>query len=114
MGTARVSAATGLAALLLQACTVGPDYRPPHEPVPQQYSGAAAAPPRADTPRLSGQDEPGSFWWHEFHDGELDKLIEQATAGNLNLQAAYLRIAEARIRVLSASAQGLPSLNASA
>ncbi|HEX4153175.1 MAG TPA: efflux transporter outer membrane subunit [Steroidobacteraceae bacterium] len=117
MGALRAIGSCALTALLMQGCTaVGPDYKPPHEPVPRQYSGAARAqaaqPP--GSPRISTQEEPVSFWWQEFHDAELDKLIEQATAGNLNLKAAYLRIAEARIQVLSARAQGLPSLNASA
>jgi outer membrane protein, multidrug efflux system len=123
MRAARAIAAAVLAALLVQACKVGPNYQPPHEPLPESYSGAAAPPagtgPRpgtaaADAPRLSSEQEPASFWWREFHDAELDKLIDQATAGNLNLKAAYLRIVEARIQVQSARAQGLPSLNASA
>jgi NodT family efflux transporter outer membrane factor (OMF) lipoprotein len=121
MRAARTIAAAGLAALLVQACKVGPNYKAPDEPVPHGYVGAVAppAPARtaaaaADAPRLSAEQEPGSFWWREFHDPELDKLIDQATAGNLNLKAAYLRIVEARIQVQSARAQGLPSLNASA
>ena len=65
-------------------------------------------------PRLSATQEPASFWWREFRDAELDKLVDQATEGNLNLKVAYLRIVEARIQVQSARAQGLPSLNASA
>jgi NodT family efflux transporter outer membrane factor (OMF) lipoprotein len=112
MRTARTLAAAGLAALLLAACMVGPNYQPPHEPVPERFSGTAPAAP--GSPRLSSDQEPASFWWREFHDAELDKLIDQATAGNLNLKGAYLRIVEARIQVQSARAQGLPSLNASA
>jgi NodT family efflux transporter outer membrane factor (OMF) lipoprotein len=110
MHTTRAIAVTVLAALAVQACKVGPNYQPPHEPVSEHYSGA----PVPVAPRLSSEEEPASFWWREFQDAELDKLIEQATAGNLNLKAAYLRIVEARIQVQSARAQGLPSLNASA
>jgi outer membrane protein, multidrug efflux system len=113
MRAARSIAAAGLAALLLPACKVGPNYQPPHEPVPGQFSGATPA-ASGSGPRLSSEQEAASFWWREFHDAELDKLIDQATAGNLNLKAAYLRIVEARIQVQSARAQGLPSLNASA
>jgi multidrug efflux system outer membrane protein len=112
MRAARTIAAAGLAALMVQACKVGPNYQPPHEPVPEQYSGTAPA--TRGSPQLSSDQEPASFWWREFHDAELDKLIDQATAGNLNLKAAYLRIVEARIQVQSARAQGLPGLNASA
>ena len=108
MRAAPAMAAAALAALLLQACKVGPNFQRPQEPVPEHYAGAAVA------PRLSGDQEPPSLWWHEFHDAELDKLIDQAVAGNLNLKVAYLRIVEARMQVQSARAQGLPSLNASA
>jgi NodT family efflux transporter outer membrane factor (OMF) lipoprotein len=100
--------AAALAAVLLQACKVGPNYQRPQEPVPEHYSAAAGA------PQLSGDQEPPSSWWREFHDAELDQLIDQAVAGNLNLKVAYLRIVEARVQVQSARAQGLPSLNASA
>jgi NodT family efflux transporter outer membrane factor (OMF) lipoprotein len=128
MRTFRAIATAALAAVLLQGCKLGPNYKQPNEPVPDRYSGAAAGPaappagpakagapaPAPDAPRLSAEQEPPSFWWREFHDAELDRLIEQATAGNLNLKVAYLRIVEARIQVQSARAQGLPSLNASA
>jgi len=121
--TTRAIAPAVLSALLVQACKVGPNFQPPHEPVPDHYSGApggagsvgaTGAGGSSTAPRLSGAQEPASFWWHEFHDAELDKLVDQATAGNLNLKVAYLRIVEARIQVQSARAQGLPSLNASA
>jgi NodT family efflux transporter outer membrane factor (OMF) lipoprotein len=118
MDAVRAVAAAVLAALLVQGCKVGPNYQPPHEPVPDHYPGAAAPPAPAagagGAPRVSGAEEPGSFWWREFHDPELDKLIDQATAGNLNLKGAYLRIVEARVQVQAARAQGLPSLSASA
>jgi NodT family efflux transporter outer membrane factor (OMF) lipoprotein len=57
---------------------------------------------------------PASFWWQQFHDPALDRLEEHAAAGNLDLQAAFLRIVEAREQAQSARAEGLPSLNASA
>jgi len=113
----RAIAAAASAVLILQACTVGPNYQPPHEPVPERYSGAAAAAAAAagsQSARISEQREPVSFWWREFHDEELDALIDRAIAGNLNLKSAYVRIVEARIQVQSARAQGMPALNASA
>jgi outer membrane protein, multidrug efflux system len=105
-------AAAALAALGLSACKVGPEFTPPREPVPEGFSGVHQNPP-APEPRTASDRGPTSFWWHEFHDPELDKLVEEATAGNLDLKAAYFRIAEARLQVVAARAQGLPSLNAS-
>jgi multidrug efflux system outer membrane protein len=93
----------------LTACKVGPNFKAPQEPLPDQYSGTATAAPQAtaDAPAVS-------FWWRQFHDPQLDALEEQAAAGNLDLQAAFLRIVESRVQVQSARAQGLPSLDASA
>jgi len=110
----------------LAGCKGGPDFAPPREPVPDHYAGAAARGPTAGSPPVSapgnGADrttprdagEPEDFWWHEFHDPELDRLVEEVSSGNLDLKVSYVRIVEARLQVLSARAQGLPSLNASA
>lgn len=104
---------------VLAGCQVGPNFKPPHEPVPDQYAESSAAtqpatPQLPAAPKASTDATPSSFWWREFHDPELDKLVDSAKRGNLDLKTAYLRLAEARIQVLSARAQGLPNLNASA
>jgi len=102
-----------LMAALLPACKVGPNFKPPQEPVPDQYAGVKALSPQP-APQPSTDAVPPSFWWREFHDPELDDLVAAARRGNLDLKGAYLRIVEARIQVQAARAQGLPSLNASA
>ncbi len=110
---ARVKAGVtfGLMAALLAACKVGPTFTPPKEPVPDHYSGAASGVP-SDASRSASAAEPNSFWWQEFHDAELDELERRAAAGNLDLKAAYMRIVEARMQVVAARAQGLPTLDA--
>jgi multidrug efflux system outer membrane protein len=102
-----------LLAALLTACAVGPDFTSPQEPVPSAYRGIALEPTDRN-PTPTAAKSPDSFWWQQFRDPILDRLEETAVAGNLNLQAAYLRIVEARTQVQSARAQGLPSLDASA
>jgi multidrug efflux system outer membrane protein len=99
--------------MTLTACKVGPDFKAPQEPVPDQYAGAAKASPAANPP-ASAEAPESSFWWQQFHDPQLDALEEKAAAGNLDLKAAFLRIVESRVQVQSARAQGLPSLDASA
>jgi outer membrane protein, multidrug efflux system len=101
------------AAFGLTACKVGPNFAAPREPVPEQYSGADSVSSNAAL-RPSTDVATDGFWWRQFHDGALDRLEEQAAAGNLDLQGAYLRIVEARIQVQLARAQGMPNLNASA
>jgi multidrug efflux system outer membrane protein len=106
----KIAAAGGTIAAtlaLLGACKVGPNFKAPQEPVPEQYSGVASR-AAIDTPPDS------SFWWQQFHDPQLDALEDRAAAGNLDLKAAYLRIVESRVQLQSARAQGLPSLDASA
>jgi len=102
-----------LLAAILPACKVGPNFKPPQEPVPDQYAGVKAQPPQP-APQPSNDTAAPSFWWREFHDAELDDLVDTARRGNLDLKGAYLRIVEARIQVQAARAQGLPSLDASA
>ena len=97
----------------LAACKMGPDFKPPQPPLPQEYAGAKSAVGSA-APKPSNASPPASFWWQQFHDPTLDHLEERAAAGNLDLQAAFLRIVEAREQVQSARAEGLPSLTASA
>jgi NodT family efflux transporter outer membrane factor (OMF) lipoprotein len=99
-------AALGFVAALLAACTVGPNFSPPHEAVMPHFT---AVPSAAVT-----EGEPDPAWWREFHDPELDELEQRAAAGNLDLKTAYLRIVEARIQVLSVRALGFPSLSANA
>jgi hypothetical protein len=101
-----------LMAALLPACKLGPNFKPPQEPVPDQYAGVKALPQPA--PQPSTDSAAPSFWWREFRDPELDDLVDAARRGNLDLKGAYLRIVEARIQVQAVRAQGLPSLDASA
>jgi outer membrane protein, multidrug efflux system len=102
-----------LMAAILPACKVGPNFKPPQEPVPDQYAGVKAEPPQP-SPQPSNDSASPSFWWREFHDPELDELVDAARRGNLDLKDAYVRIVEARIQVQAARAQGLPTLDASA
>jgi NodT family efflux transporter outer membrane factor (OMF) lipoprotein len=112
MRFARSLAVCALAGVLA-ACKVGPNFTPPHPPLPDNYGGMQGAADVVVAPTPS-TDSPASFWWREFRDPALDRLEQRAAAGNLDLKAAFLRIVEAREQLQSARAQGLPSLNASA
>jgi len=70
--------------------------------------------PRTTPSTVTQQADIDPQWWRNFHDPILDTLIADALAGNLDLQEAVLRIAEARAQVLQAAAQGLPDLKATA
>src|SRR6202034_2105507 len=51
-----------LLAAILPACKVGPNFKPPQEPVPDQYAGVKALPP-PPAPQPSTDSAAPSFWW---------------------------------------------------
>jgi multidrug efflux system outer membrane protein len=70
------------AALLLAACTVGPDYERPQTEVPAQW--------RIDCPSAAGVAN--TKWWGEFGDPALNRLIDEALRGNLDVRIAAARV----------------------
>ncbi|HEF5870492.1 TPA: efflux transporter outer membrane subunit [Burkholderia cenocepacia] len=109
------------AGALVAGCTVGPDYKPPQADVPDtwhamQANAQAAAPASGVAARSSPtiDADPDPRWWRAFGDPLLDRLVERAAHDNLDVQAAVLRIAQARAQVRAAAAQGLPDVRASA
>lgn len=95
----------------LSACAVGPDYRPPQVPTPDEWHALPETGVRAST-----VDDPTlASWWKALNDPILDQLIERALADNKTLKQAVARVAEARARrAASGVAPLLPSVDASA
>jgi NodT family efflux transporter outer membrane factor (OMF) lipoprotein len=93
--------------LVLAACTVGPNYRPPQAgslSVPDTYYQRPAGAQPIDLAR----------WWERFDDPLLTRLIDEATAGNLDLAAASARLTQARESLVQARAGLVPTLTGSA
>ncbi len=70
-------------------CVLGPNYRPPQVATPEHWS----------EPLAGGETNgaaPLAAWWEEFHDAELDSLIQRAVGANLELRIAQERVREAR------------------
>jgi len=105
MGARSLLALLG-APLLLSACTVGPDYRVPTAPLAAQWSKASVGTPAVPSDLAT--------WWRGFHDATLDKLVDRAIAGNLDLQLAQARIREARASRVSTASALWPSLTGTA
>ena len=77
--------ATGL--VLVACTTVGPDYEAPAQPVlPSQWNAEQAA---QDTREVTD-------WWTLFEDPVLNDLVERGAQQNLSIEAAGLRIVQAR------------------
>jgi NodT family efflux transporter outer membrane factor (OMF) lipoprotein len=92
-------------ALLCGGCTaVGPDYVEPQPEVPdawhQQIVEQVAA----------GAQAPLQSWWTAFDDPVLNRLIERARSGSLDLKTAAARVRAARASLAIASGARLPAL----
>ncbi|MCP3960486.1 MAG: efflux transporter outer membrane subunit [bacterium] len=96
-----------LGLLLLQACTVGPDYELPVIATPDAWHQRAVE-------GLSEGEASLQTWWQELDDPVLTGLIRRAGSSNLDLREAMARILEARARLGVASGQKLPDVDASA
>jgi outer membrane protein, multidrug efflux system len=98
-----------VAAAVLAACAVGPNYHAPEQQAAEKFDSAAE-------PTYSAQNaaEPdlGQFW-NTFQDSTLRQLVDRALAANYDLRIAQTRIREARALRRDAAFDLLPSLNAS-
>ena len=104
--TTLVATALGL---VLSACTVGPNYRPPSAArmgVPDQFATDIA--PGAEAP---SQQELAT-WWAALGDPLLGTLVEQAFAANPDIEAAGARLRQARAQYKQARASLFPTLDA--
>ncbi|MGR4989219.1 TolC family protein [Vibrio rotiferianus] len=81
-----------LSVLGLSACTtLGPDYvHPKQSALPSDWSVEKAA---QDTQQ---SEQKLQQWWQQFNDPTLNQLVEMANQQNLDLEAAGLRIVQAR------------------
>ena len=90
--------------LVLQGCTkVGPDFEPIEAPVQDDWVERPAEP-------LAGEPEDLSTWWQVFDDPVLTELVEIAYNQNLTLQAAGLRVLEARAQLGIAIGEQYPQV----
>ena len=96
----RTSRASLAAALLLGACTVGPNYqRPPLSP--QAGYGAAAQPPAGSETALAPGGDVAPDWWRVYRCDELDTLVALALKNNSTIEAATAALSAAHEQVLA-------------
>jgi NodT family efflux transporter outer membrane factor (OMF) lipoprotein len=96
-----LSAASGL----LAACSVGPDYKRPDAPVPQQYKelpGWTQAAPADSAPK--------GDWWKAFNDPLLNELEPQVAVSNQSVKQSYANYQQALAEVESARANYFPTI----
>ena len=77
-----------LTSAILAACAVGPNYREPEVPAPQEFIGA-------ENVKFTTAEVERDFW-KSFNDPLLDQLVEQALDSNHDIRIAMTRLREAR------------------
>jgi NodT family efflux transporter outer membrane factor (OMF) lipoprotein len=111
---------SGLAALALGGCAVGPNFHAPAPPNVASYTREPLAPqtPSADVAGgaaqrfLQDRDVPGQ-WWTLYQSPALDALVERALAANPDLAAAQAALRAAREAYYAQRAALLPSVDGS-
>jgi multidrug efflux system outer membrane protein len=98
-----------LAAAVISACAVGPDYHAPDSPVAERFAAADAS---TFTAGEANDTRIGRFW-ENFDDPTLTRLIDEALNANHDLRIAQTRVREARALRRDAAFDLAPSINAS-
>jgi multidrug efflux system outer membrane protein len=88
--------------MIVQACTLGPDYTRPDLDVPGEF--------------IETDNDKNAFanleWWEFFHDPQLKIYIETALEANKDLNIALSRIEEARKLVTVVRSDQFPTIDA--
>ncbi len=110
-----------LAAVLLSACAVGPNYKQPPAPKTSGFvpagalpSATASAPVPGGNPQrfIDGLDIPGQ-WWSLFKSPELNALIERGLANSPTLEAAQAALRQANENLAAQRGAFFPSVTGS-
>ncbi len=97
--------------LAMSACTMGPDFKRPEMPAPDQWSGSHATRPATSVVVAEPVDP---TWWDSFGDPLLTELVTQAIRNNLDIKVAAARLAESRAQLGQARASEFPTLDGNA
>jgi NodT family efflux transporter outer membrane factor (OMF) lipoprotein len=95
-----------IAAVILAGCTVGPNFQSPKLDLPAQFTERPATPVE-----IALTDAQLTRWWTSFDDPTLDRLIDQAIKGNIDLQVARQNLIQAREERIETAAGALPSID---
>jgi NodT family efflux transporter outer membrane factor (OMF) lipoprotein len=100
-----ISAGMALAAGV-SGCAVGPEYAEPATHLVPFHNRVATTSQRSEipAPRLD-------TWWTGFNDPMLVAVVQRALAQNLELEAAFARVQQARAVAAGAGAQLLPTFD---
>lgn len=108
MKTSFIKIASGifLGLIFLAGCKVGPNYHKPQVSTPAQWGEPLAGGETNSAASIAG-------WWRNFHDSELNSLVDRAVQSNLDLRIAQARVREARAQYGIAVGNLGPTVDAS-
>jgi NodT family efflux transporter outer membrane factor (OMF) lipoprotein len=95
---------------MLTACAVGPNYKEPVLPVPDQWRSQPQTGVRTEAADASTL----ASWWTTLNDPTLNQLIERAIAENKSAKQAVSRVVESRARRSITAAGFWPTISSSA
>ena len=96
-------------AILLGGCMVGPDFERPEAPLLDSWSTGANLPIDSRT-GFTSRSANSVPWWHVFRDETLNGLIAEAYRQNVELQAAGVRVYQARAQLGIARGELFPQV----
>jgi outer membrane protein, multidrug efflux system len=96
-----------LAAMVLVACAVGPNYQRPVVKTPENFRAPDPLPPPQATSLADLK------WWEVFKDEKLQELIRAALVANYDLRDAVARVEEARANLGVTRSNQFPQVSAS-
>jgi NodT family efflux transporter outer membrane factor (OMF) lipoprotein len=105
LGRKTLIATIGTLSVILAACSVGPDYKRPDAPVPQQYKELAGW-----TQSAPADSAPKGEWWKAFNDPLLDDLEPQVAVSNQSVKQSYYNYQQALALVEEARAGYFPTI----
>lgn len=97
------------AGLLLGGCMVGPDFERPEAPRLDSWSAGTDLPVDSRT-GFTTRSAVSVPWWHVFADDTLNGLIAEAYRQNVELQAAGVRVYQARAQLGIARGELFPQV----
>jgi NodT family efflux transporter outer membrane factor (OMF) lipoprotein len=104
-----------MALLLFCGCvSSGPDFEPPDPLLPGASFHGNPEPATQATRALGDLQAINPDWWVVFRDPILTSLMGRATAANLDVRTATLRLAESRFQLGAIASAEFPSINGNA
>ena len=96
-------------AAMMSSCHI---YKAYDRPESIDASGIYRDPASATDTLVADTSNMGNLPWKEvFRDAKLQALIEEGLANNVDMQAAALRVQEAKVMLTAAKLSYLPSIN---